>query len=143
MSENELSYSSAPKNYLIFTNLEEKALLFTNIEKLRDQLRSARKLNICDYHIPTEWDIDLLEIEGADQYFGDYVKDLVEKNKQHPIKEIISSKLPYNIKLYKLRCFVSDVIMNGNPQKYNTYLVDENMQQSYKKVIDAFNTFVI
>lgn len=143
MSENELSYSSAPKNYLIFTNLEEKALLFSNIEKLRDQLHDARKLNICDYHIPTEWDIDLLEIEGVDQYFGDFVNELIEKNNRHPIKEIMDSKLPYNIKLYKLRCFVSDVIMNGNPQKYSSYLVDGNIQQSYKKVIDAFNAFVI
>jgi hypothetical protein len=142
MSENELSYSSAPKNYLIIENLETKARLFSDIENLRNQLCDAKKLDICDYQIPSEWSTDLLTAEGLDQYFEDFIEDIIQ-NKNHPIKKIIGSKLPYNIKLYQLRCFVSDVIINGNPQKYSTYLVDANIQQSYKKIIDAFNAFVI
>lgn len=143
MSENELTYSNAPKNYLIFTNLEAKALLFSDIEKLRTQLRKAKELDICDYRIPTEWNVDLLMIEGIDHYFGDYIEELIETNKQHPIKNILNSTMPFNIKLYQLRCFVSDVIMNGNPQNYGQYLITNDITHTYKKIINAFNAYVL
>lgn len=78
----DLTYSSKPQHYLVYTNLDFNISLFNDVEQLRKKINSPKFPAILNKNALKDWNTNLLDANDGNERFGGWITKVLETNKK-------------------------------------------------------------